>query len=835
MKRIYQFTFSVLTITSLLGGWFLFNYRPGAANNAYFASLYNGRAQIEGPVQLEMWLTPTISQVGDILTLQLNLFNTSPDIVGPEITIQLPEALEIDLTQRVTGIVFTPQNNQFSWQPIAGANGGVAQMGIPLTVKSVNPDNPEQIIQATLKYNNQQYQAQLVLWAGVAPEGKPIINPGRASVGQPIQLQAQTAGSGPFSQIWQTGDGRTITANDPTVMYPLIGTYKVDLQLSNPLSTHNSEEYVVIVPEPASFFTASDTTPQINQPVQFTSLSGGQPPITYLWEFGDGTFSEEINPAHAYGVVGQYTVQLTVRNDYGQAQNYLTINVGEAPIADADVPAEGFSGRPLTSQAFTDETARIIRWDMGDGQTYEGAVVNHTYRKTGNYLVTMIAGNEFGETIVTSWVTVNKGDTFVYLPVVYADGQILPFDAAFLENQLIPTTGSGVVVTASTIQFVDNKKEIVLQALSDIDTLPPNQQLLWYINDARRQAGLNPVNLITELSTAAKQHTNDMAGKGFTSHTGSDGSPPYERVARVGYRNGGYAGETTAWGFRYGREAVQFWLESPPHRAILLNPIATDVGVAQTTNYNAPSVWYWTAEFGSTYGSIENQMLQAGIRPTGPYTGTEVIFGQTVPFQWSWPLPVPQDHRFVVRLQSDLGFNQVVGTTNLPLELESLVGTPQEGRLYWLGRLPEEMTQKAGTYQWRVELEDNTGRMLTKSEWLTLVITGTLPTATPTATLIPTVYPTSTPLATPWPTATMKPTQAVPTPTLIPILTQPKMTMTPSGTQTPAVTLTPSITPTPSATSTPTITPTPGPTDTPQPSPTSTIPIGIEPTNTPTP
>ncbi|MCA9982549.1 MAG: CAP domain-containing protein, partial [Anaerolineales bacterium] len=194
-------------------------------------------------------------------------------------------------------------------------------------------------------------------------------------------------------------------------------------------------------------------------------------------------------------------------------------------------------------------------------------------------------------------ITVDASDYYVYMPAILnqATNQVGLADELFTDGQLIPNNNPNVALSASTIEFVDVTDEIVLVPNTAVDILTPAEQLIWYINDARRQAGLNEVQLTSQLSTAAKQHTNDMATNAFTSHTGSDGSPPYERIARVGYRAGGYAGETTAWGFRTGREAVEFWLESPPHRAILLNPLATNVGVAQTTNYNAPSVWYWTA------------------------------------------------------------------------------------------------------------------------------------------------------------------------------------------------------------------------------------------------
>ncbi len=51
----------------------------------------------------------------------------------------------------------------------------------------------------------------------------------------------------------------------------------------------------------------------INQPVQFKgNVSGEHPPFTWLWDFGDGTYSEDQNPTHMYLSPGAYNVTATV-------------------------------------------------------------------------------------------------------------------------------------------------------------------------------------------------------------------------------------------------------------------------------------------------------------------------------------------------------------------------------------------------------------------------------------------------------------------------------------------------------------------------------------------
>src|SRR5690606_28450429 len=53
-------------------------------------------------------------------------------------------------------------------------------------------------------------------------------------------------------------------------------------------------------------------TPAVNSPLQFTNTTTDA--VSYLWDFGDGTTSQEVNPAHIYAAEGNYQVKLTAIN-----------------------------------------------------------------------------------------------------------------------------------------------------------------------------------------------------------------------------------------------------------------------------------------------------------------------------------------------------------------------------------------------------------------------------------------------------------------------------------------------------------------------------------------
>lgn len=106
------------------------------------------------------------------------------------------------------------------------------------------------------------------------------------------------------------------------------------------------------------------------------------------------------------------------------------------------------------------------------------------------------------------------------------------------------------------------------------------------VNRTRDAYGLSLLRANPQLETSAARHSNDMVQNRFFSHYGSGGSTLGVRVARTGYltRAGAYLiGEDIGGGV--GRvsgspQAVfRAWMNSPPHRANILDPAFDDIGV----------------------------------------------------------------------------------------------------------------------------------------------------------------------------------------------------------------------------------------------------------------
>jgi uncharacterized protein YkwD len=133
--------------------------------------------------------------------------------------------------------------------------------------------------------------------------------------------------------------------------------------------------------------------------------------------------------------------------------------------------------------------------------------------------------------------------------------------------------------------------------------------LLVDVNNLRRTHGLVALRLSSKLSLAARQHSMEMAARGYFSHSSADGSHFDRRIARfypMGNRRYWSVGENLLWSSPDvdAAGALQMWLDSPEHRANLLTPRWREIGLSAVHAASAPGTYHGrevtivTADFG---------------------------------------------------------------------------------------------------------------------------------------------------------------------------------------------------------------------------------------------
>lgn len=109
--------------------------------------------------------------------------------------------------------------------------------------------------------------------------------------------------------------------------------------------------------------------------------------------------------------------------------------------------------------------------------------------------------------------------------------------------------------------------------------------VLCLVNAQRAQRALPPLTASALLTKAAAFHSSDMVRRKYFSHVTPDGQDQHGRVERTGYLRGcrsAVLGETIAWGTAtYGSpaELVASLMQSPPHRAVILDRRYRDIGI----------------------------------------------------------------------------------------------------------------------------------------------------------------------------------------------------------------------------------------------------------------
>ncbi len=125
------------------------------------------------------------------------------------------------------------------------------------------------------------------------------------------------------------------------------------------------------------------------------------------------------------------------------------------------------------------------------------------------------------------------------------------------------------------------------------------QEVVNLVNEARAQSGLAPLAYDPLLGGLAESHSEDMLQRDFFSHTTPDGVTFGNRVRQAEIP--GAAAENIGAGYATPQAAVTGWLNSPGHRANILNPNFTKIGVGHVFSANDPGAeqWnhYWTQVF----------------------------------------------------------------------------------------------------------------------------------------------------------------------------------------------------------------------------------------------
>ena len=175
-----------------------------------------------------------------------------------------------------------------------------------------------------------------------------------------------------LSYEWDFGDGVTATGSTASHSYADPGDYTVNLIVTDEHGNTDSSTNTITVNArtPTASFTMSPSNGDSDTTFTFDASGSSDPDgtaLTYSWTFGDGATATGETASHSYSDAGNYTVELTVTDEYGMSDTSSTyINVDSVYLNLSTVSptpphsynmAEGYLESSLVSTSYSSSKA----------------------------------------------------------------------------------------------------------------------------------------------------------------------------------------------------------------------------------------------------------------------------------------------------------------------------------------------------------------------------------------------------------------------------------------------------------------------------------------------
>ncbi len=171
------------------------------------------------------------------------------------------------------------------------------------------------------------------------------------STGKTYQFQDKSSDDGAVVKWnWEFGDGTTSSDQNPSHSYTSPGNYTVCLTVwdDKGLNSTTCKTLEVVNDAPTAVITANVSSGYVPLSVSFDAGSSTDDfsIVSYHWDFGDGTTSDEKTITHTYHAPGKYTVSLTVTDEYGLTNSASII----VEVWDLFTPKIGVIGKHTWSE-----------------------------------------------------------------------------------------------------------------------------------------------------------------------------------------------------------------------------------------------------------------------------------------------------------------------------------------------------------------------------------------------------------------------------------------------------------------------------------------------------
>lgn len=235
------------------------------------------------------------------------------------------------------------------------------------------------------------------------PTANTTILPNPTTVGVPIRFSTEvTGGTAPFTYLWLFDDSSSSDLSVVNHTYLGAGNYLAQLTVTDAAGWSLTSGVVIVVnPFPTITVSSSSTITDVGIPLWLNASGiGGTPPLTYAWQFGDGSGSQLQSVTHSYAEAGTFYPTAWANDSRGESSTGTTRVVVD--------PALGVSAIANTTSTWTNSTVSFSSvtaggtapftfwWDFGSKGESHAQNATFAFPTAGTYNVTLVANDSAG-------------------------------------------------------------------------------------------------------------------------------------------------------------------------------------------------------------------------------------------------------------------------------------------------------------------------------------------------------------------------------------------------------------------------------------------------------
>ncbi|MEI8273813.1 MAG: PKD domain-containing protein [Paludibacter sp.] len=258
--------------------------------------------------------------------------------------------------------------------------------------------------------------------------------------------------------FWNFGDSVFSSEKEPKHFYKLPGSYKVKLNASTDSESDTITKLLniaIVKPSASFYFSVSSASVTILDSVKFSNYSTRS--IYYKWDFGDGTYSTEVNPKHKFYSAGKYYVKLVAYNNQTADTISKSIIVGDiVELYNKAVPHgyAGYNEGGINLDIDGDGLADLYlnTWNSG-GMTNESQA---NIEPKNNYEIFTV------DTIQTFFLWVNNNDS-IFKTIKYTIPKIYILGHKILNNNQV--TNKYLVIAESYVPMNSSLENWIFESV----------------------------------------------------------------------------------------------------------------------------------------------------------------------------------------------------------------------------------------------------------------------------------------------------------------------------------------------------------------------------------